>query len=154
MENLQTGATFSLSIKEGIPLVKINVKYLDLTFARALTEILKQAAAQTIEKITAHQAVEKTTANQATLLDFKDVTYIDSVIISTIVKHFVDQRNKGRRLVIFNTGKLIDDLLETTRLKDILDITEEMDQGIALAKQPLTDKELSTYGRKNNETVT
>lgn len=122
---------FTLIVRDGIPLVKIETKFLDLTFADDLSKIL----------------VESENRKRGTVVDFATVTYIDSVIISTIVKHFVDQRKAGHRLIIFNTGRHINDLLETTRLKNILDIAEDLDEAIEMAKRPLTSDEIAMYSR-------
>ena len=122
---------FALIIRDGIPLVKISAKYLDLTFADDLSKTL----------------IESENIKRGTVVDFATVTYIDSVIISTIVKHFVDQRKTGHRLIIFNTGKHINELLETTRLNNILDVAEDLDEAIEMAKRPLTSDEITMYSR-------
>jgi anti-anti-sigma factor len=132
MTETNQGPIFSLSINNDVPIINIQAKFLDLTYSDPLTEIIIEAAS----------------SQKGIIIDFRTVTYIDSVIISTIVKYFIRQRNNGQRLILCNTDKHVDELLETTRLNKILDIAEDLKYAVEMAKKPLTAEEISMFSKE------
>jgi anti-sigma B factor antagonist len=61
------------------------------------------------------------------ILNFEDVSYIDSVGLSTLVSTYTSTRKEGGDLKLLNLTKRVHDLLQITRLSTIFEIYDTLE---------------------------
>jgi len=131
---MQDPTRFATYEQDGVAVVHPRREILDLTVAMEFSEVLDRAAS------TGH----------AVLVDLAAVSYLDSVIISVLVKRYVAQRQVGRRLVLFGLQEYVEDLLKSTGLLAVMDIRHDLKGALKLASQPVDPAEIARYGRADD----
>ena len=86
----------------------------------------------------------------ALLVDCSRVEYLDSVIIGVLVERFLAFRREGRRLVLFGLQDGVVDLLRTTSLLSVFDVTPDLGEALALAARPV-DPDAPVFGSGGEE---
>ena len=125
---------FVIYEQDGVVVVHPRREVLDLTVAKEFTEALDKAAA----------------TEGAILVDLANVTYLDSVIISVLVKRYVAQRQIGKRLILFGLQEYVEDLLKSTGLLNVMDIRHDLKSALKLAPKPVDEAEIATYSRADD----
>jgi len=120
---------FQYSVEEQVATVNVTRENLDLTIANEFSAALDQAEAN----------------GETVLIDLEAVNYLDSVIISLLVKRHVSLRQQGRRLILFELQNYVRELLHSTGLLGVMDIKSDRAGALRLAKRPLEPEEIETY---------
>ena len=120
--------------QDGVVVVHPRREVLDLTVAKEFAEVLDR--------------VSRT--DGSVLIDLANVSYLDSVIISVLVKHYVALRQRGKRLILFDLQEYVEELLKSTGLLNVMDIRYDLDSAMKLAPKPLEQSEVERYGRRDD----
>ena len=133
MSSVKGNDKFAALEKDGVVVLHPRRSILDLTLAREFSEVLEAASA----------------AKGAILVDLSRVEYLDSVVISLLVKAYVNLRQEGRRLVLLGLEEYVEDLLKSTGLLDVMDICHDLGSAMKLAAKPVDPAEIASYSRKD-----
>lgn len=128
---VSSSGKFETRLDGGAAVVEVGREILDLTIVGEFNAALDAAEVHGV----------------AVAIDLGAVSYLDSVIISQLVKRFVALRQGGRRFILFGCQEYVEELLKSTGLLGVIDIRHDLASALKLAGKPVDEAERAKYSR-------